>query len=105
MASHNLFLLATALLSLVLSFSVPKQCSEAKTHVYISNKVGPGTDITPRCKSKDDDLGAKIVPYNTSYDFSFVSNIWATTLFFCSVSWGTSDFHYFDANDAAIDQC
>ncbi|PON63769.1 Self-incompatibility protein [Parasponia andersonii] len=58
--------------------------------VKITNSLGPNIDLTLHCKSKDDDLGDHVLPYNASFGFDFNRNIWGTTLFFCGFPWGAS---------------
>ncbi|KAM3266798.1 hypothetical protein P3L10_003793 [Capsicum annuum] len=42
-----------------------------------------------RCQSKDDDLGDRTLNPGDQFDFSFRMNFFATTLYFCSFTWGT----------------
>ncbi|KAM6544725.1 hypothetical protein CsatB_025461 [Cannabis sativa] len=53
------------------------------------------TDLTLHCKSKNDDIGAQLLHYNDSFQFSFTPNVWGTTLFFCSFQW-KDELHWFD---------
>ncbi|KAF8394211.1 hypothetical protein HHK36_020418 [Tetracentron sinense] len=69
----------------------------SKTHVRIANDLAEGLNLTLHCKSKDDDLGIKIVPYHYYYEWSFKVNIFETTLYFCAMNWrdasGTFDVY------------
>ncbi|XP_050216276.1 S-protein homolog 5-like [Mercurialis annua] len=64
-----------------------------KTLVRVTNEVG--SDLTVHCKSKDDDLGMKILHPKGSYEFSFWPNFMLSTLFFCRMGWGQQS-HYID---------
>ncbi|KAM0988996.1 hypothetical protein FF1_012982 [Malus domestica] len=58
-----------------------------KTVVWIYNNLGPGLDLTIHYKSKNDDLGTHVIPYQSNYQWSFHVNFWETTPFFCELSW------------------
>ncbi|KAL5744261.1 hypothetical protein ACOSQ2_027377 [Xanthoceras sorbifolium] len=64
-------------------------------HININNNIGSGVDLTIHCKSKDDDLGVQVIPYQGNYTFQFRPNILGTTLFFCSFAW-RDESHSFD---------
>ncbi|KAE8652336.1 hypothetical protein Csa_021865 [Cucumis sativus] len=53
--------------------------------VSIHNFQKDATLLT-HCKSKDDDLGAKVLDVKGQYSWSFKENIWQTTLFWCDFS-------------------
>ncbi|KAF2619805.1 hypothetical protein F2Q68_00038298 [Brassica cretica] len=57
-----------------------------ETTVTMTNNLG-GPLLTVHCKSKDNDLGVHMVAANTDYHFTFQSNLWKSTLFFCSFQW------------------
>ncbi|KAF4355337.1 hypothetical protein CsatB_025454 [Cannabis sativa] len=63
--------------------------------VDIVVRNGLNTDLTVHCKSKDDDIGIRLLHNNDSFLFSFLPNFWGTTLFFCSFQWD-KEFHRFD---------
>ncbi|KAJ4829614.1 hypothetical protein Tsubulata_014284 [Turnera subulata] len=71
---------------------------EKKAQIHIFNTLGPGMNLTLHCKSKNDDLGVQVLPYNVSFSFHFCPNMFSTTLFFCSFAW-TNQFHWFDIYD------
>ena len=76
--------------------------SSNKVRININNTMGGGVWIGLRCKSKNDDLGFKILRPNENYMFSFEPNFWGTTLFYCHVTWkwqrnSNQISHYFDA--------
>jgi hypothetical protein len=51
-----------------------------------SNGLG-GNNFNVHCKSKDDNLGDRVIHNNEYYYGEFRPNIWGTTLFFCHISW------------------
>lgn len=55
--------------------------------VRIYNKLGDGLNLTIHCKSKDDDLGVHVVTDSNCYHWKFRVNFFATTLFFCGLTW------------------
>ncbi|KDP44437.1 hypothetical protein JCGZ_16270 [Jatropha curcas] len=67
---------------------------EKKT-VNITNDLGPNTDLRVHCKSKDDDLGEKLLHFRGYFTFQFHPNFWGTTLFYCLMKW-QNVYHYFD---------
>lgn len=96
MITRRLVVLISLLISLVFSC----QLCEG-TRVNITNYLGPNTDLTVHCKSKDDDLGVRVLSYNASYQFSFIPNFFMSTLYFCGFRWGrTRDLHWFDIFNA-----
>ncbi|KAK9042368.1 hypothetical protein V6N11_017443 [Hibiscus sabdariffa] len=44
----------------------------SRTTVVIKNNVQPETDLTIHCKSEDDDLKARVLPYNGYFKFDFI---------------------------------
>ncbi|CAI0418538.1 unnamed protein product [Linum tenue] len=67
------------------------------TRVTVINMLTAKSDLTIHCKSKDDDLGEHVLPYQQSFAWNFRPNFWQTTLFFCSFAWqGSGDSHSFD---------
>ncbi|CAL9213709.1 unnamed protein product [Arabidopsis halleri] len=69
----------------------------------IENQEKSGPPLTVHCKSKQDDLGSHMVPFKQDYHFKFQTNIWKTTLFFCTFQWD-KQFKQFDIFDALRDQ-
>lgn len=61
-----------------------------KTHVYISNQLEPGKVLTVHCRSKDDNLGEHHLAFTQEYTWSFHTNIFDTTLFWCYFAWQNS---------------
>lgn len=70
-----------------------------KTYVTIFNFIGEEIDLTLHCKSGDDDLGEQVIPYNKAWYFAFSTNIWGTTLFYCSFKWENEETKWFDIYD------
>ncbi|GLT44292.1 hypothetical protein SLA2020_181980 [Shorea laevis] len=64
-------------------------------HVRMINDIGPGIDLIFHCFSGDDDLGEHKIGHQVSWGFKFYTNIWGTTLFYCSFAW-QDKFYYFD---------
>ncbi|XP_047318615.1 self-incompatibility protein S1-like [Impatiens glandulifera] len=73
-----------------------------KVHVYLTNELASGNDLTVHCKSKDNDLGVHQIVYNGTYEWTFRNNIWDTTLFWCDLQWGqpmvTGSCHAYEAD-------
>jgi hypothetical protein len=61
----------------------------------ITNQLGSGLDLAIHCKSKDEDLGVHVVPFDGYYTLSFCSNAWGTTQYFCGMTW-SGKLHWFD---------
>ncbi|PON72897.1 Self-incompatibility protein [Trema orientale] len=124
MITRTLSLLIPFVLVMLLFSSISETCEGSSTSTYstnivlppdprpsrrkgtssvkITNSLGPSIDLSLHCKSKDDDLGAQVLPYNASFGFDFNRNIWGTTLFFCGFRWG-GEFHWFDVYTSISD--
>ncbi|KAL7105780.1 hypothetical protein ACP275_07G066800 [Erythranthe tilingii] len=69
--------------------------------VKIYNRMPQGTPaLTVHCASKDDDLGYRTLYTGQDFNWSFRTNFWGTTLFFCRFWWGrkTIAFDVFNAD-------
>ncbi|OAY55428.1 hypothetical protein MANES_03G153400v8 [Manihot esculenta] len=55
--------------------------------VNITNNLGANIELNVHCKSKKNDLGQHQLPYKGFWSFQFLSNLWETTLFYCSMNW------------------
>ena len=55
--------------------------SEWKVTIYNYQR---NSVLNVHCKSKDDDLGARVLETETHFDWSFKINFWQTTLFWCN---------------------
>lgn len=97
----------TLLLALLLVSYTPANNAgllNPKVHVNISNKLGNGLDVTVHCKSKDDDIGERLLHQNESYFIHFHPNAFQRTLFYCSFKW-SEQIHWFDIYDGLRDGC
>ncbi|KAL9339862.1 hypothetical protein Peur_068877 [Populus x canadensis] len=65
-------------------------------HLSITNQLGSGLDLTVHCKSRDDELGVHVVPFDGYYTMDFCSNIWGTTQFYCGMTWSGKLQYWFD---------
>ncbi|KAL6178759.1 hypothetical protein ACLB2K_050277 [Fragaria x ananassa] len=80
------------------------------TTVRVTNVLESHEDLTVHCKSKNDDLGEHKLPYGSSYEFKFRTNIgfwpwrWSSTLFFCDFRWGNT-LKWFNIFDGSRDTC
>ncbi|KAF4355342.1 hypothetical protein F8388_026612 [Cannabis sativa] len=63
--------------------------------VEIRNNLEGNVELKVHCKSKDDDLGIRVLNFNETFTFTFLRNFWQTTLFFCGFRW-ENEFHWFD---------
>lgn len=80
--------------------SQAKKCNilaTPKYTIYIKDEI-PNSNITVRCRSKEDDLGFHNLKENQEYNFSFCQQFLGRTLFACDVKWTNkkSSFHGFD---------
>ncbi|CAI0458483.1 unnamed protein product [Linum tenue] len=68
-----------------------------KTTVTITNRLESQVELTVHCKSKDDDIGVKVLSYNQEFGFHFRANIFFTTRFYGSFEWPDGGgIHWFD---------
>ena len=67
-----------------------------KITVQITNSLEGKENLNVHCKSKDDDIGHHLLYYNQSFQWSFGTNFFWRTLFFCSFQWGNGDLLYFE---------
>ncbi|CAB4261984.1 unnamed protein product [Prunus armeniaca] len=74
------------------------------THVKIINGLEPAADVSVHCKSKDDDLGARQLQNNASFQFQFRPNFWGSTQFYCSFVW-PKQIQWFDIFKHNRDDC
>jgi len=68
-----------------------------KTSVKITNTLEGNENLNIHCKSKDDDLGMHLLHINENLKWSFGTNFFGRTQFFCSCEWGKGPLLYFDA--------
>ncbi|OAY55437.1 hypothetical protein MANES_03G154300v8 [Manihot esculenta] len=74
-----------------------------KKLVEIINDLGPNIELKYHCKSKNDDLGQRVLPYNGSWYFTFRPNLLGNTLFYCQFSWGQIS-HWFNIYEDSRDR-
>ncbi|CAN6564944.1 unnamed protein product [Malus baccata var. baccata] len=79
-----------------------------RRHVRVKNFLqlnGTLFTLTLHCKSKDDDLGKKVIPFNSSWEFDFIPHFLGATLFFCGFAW-PGQFKWFNVynDDRDIDR-
>lgn len=65
-----------------------------RKYVAITNGI-VNMNLSVHCKSKDHDLGVQVLPTNQTFEFTFWTNSWGSTRFWCSFSWA-DQFKYFD---------
>lgn len=73
-------------------------------HVKFINDLKGYQTLKLHCKSKNDDLGLKVIPSGGVWEFKFKTNFWGNTRFFCKVEWA-GNLHYFDAYIDDRDSC
>ncbi|OAY55434.1 hypothetical protein MANES_03G154000v8 [Manihot esculenta] len=74
-----------------------------KKSVEIINDLGPNIELKYHCKSKNDDLGQRVLSYKGSWYFTFRPNLFGTTLFYCQFSWGQIS-HWFNIYEDSRDR-
>ncbi|PIA62069.1 hypothetical protein AQUCO_00200212v1, partial [Aquilegia coerulea] len=58
-----------------------------KRHVYVLNDLAPFIGMNIHCKSGDNDLGEKLLAYSETTSWSFKTNFFRTTLYWCNIDW------------------
>ncbi|CAI0553754.1 unnamed protein product [Linum tenue] len=72
---------------------------ETYVKLWIKNEIGGGRPpLIIHCRSRDDDLNVHVVKPHETYRFRILPNIFGTTMFYCSMDWGTG-LHWFDIYD------
>jgi len=71
--------------------------------VYVTNHLERKKDLKFHCKSNNDDLGLHILHINQTFNWSFGSNFFSNTLFYCSFQWGDVPLLHFDTYDEKRD--
>ncbi|CAN0842869.1 S-protein homolog 3 [Linum grandiflorum] len=59
--------------------------------VTVTNWLTGRLYLTMHCKSKQDDLGKKVIPKWQSWGWHFNPNLWGTTRFYCAFDWEGND--------------
>ncbi|KAK4572415.1 hypothetical protein RGQ29_030741 [Quercus rubra] len=71
------------------------ECDPPTTVLHITDCLSNKQWLNFHCKSKNDDLGSRVLAPTNSYKFSFHPDVWATTLFYCSMYWqGDKKLHW-----------
>ena len=78
---HAIFLMRIMFLGLVALLLVVEG-GWCKDHVTIVNKMATAT-LQVHCRSRDNDLGVRLLVPNQVYVISFHHNIWGSTLYIC----------------------
>ncbi|KAL8048447.1 hypothetical protein ABFX02_07G066600 [Erythranthe guttata] len=90
------------LIFLSLNFCHEIEANLKKRHlIKIYNRMSQGTPpLTVHCGSKDDDFGNRTFYTGQDFNWSFRTNFWGSTLFFCRFWWDqkTTAFDVFDAS-------
>ncbi|KAJ6864662.1 S-protein [Populus alba x Populus x berolinensis] len=77
-------------------------------HLHILNGLSHNKILLVHCKSKNNDLGVHNIPVNSEFDWSFRSNAWGTTLFWCYLApddHSHADFNAFQDKEKITDSC
>lgn len=79
---------------------------DGKVTVVINNNLPSHQDLKVHCKSKDDDIGERLLHPGNTYQIRFRPTIWPweETLFFCSFQW-SGKLKYFNVYDEVRDKC
>ncbi|ESR33772.1 hypothetical protein CICLE_v10007141mg [Citrus x clementina] len=103
MSTFNKVTLLLALL-LISYTSARKPSNSLKVHINVFNKLGNGLDVTVHCKSKNDDLGERLLHQNESFFIHFHPQVFQRTLYYCSFKW-SGQIHRFDIYNGLRDGC
>jgi hypothetical protein len=77
-------------------------------HLHILNGLSPDKILLVHCQSKNNDLGVHNIPVNSEFDWSFRTNAWGTTLFWCYLApddHSHADFNAFQDKEKITDSC
>lgn len=88
---------------ILLMFSLSQIVASGDVGVKVANHLGSGRSLNIHCQSRDDDLGNLRILDGFEIKWKFSVNFWGTTLFFCDVQWGDSEWHHFDAYSSSHD--
>ncbi|KAI3461239.1 hypothetical protein Pfo_017902 [Paulownia fortunei] len=78
-------------------------CTHARVYVQVMNQLEDEMHMNVHCRSREDDLGYHVLEVGGATQWSFTVNFWGTTLFYCDVQWGDSNWYHFDAYDVERD--
>ncbi|KAM1358879.1 hypothetical protein PS1_046272 [Malus domestica] len=87
----------TLLLVLLIFFTMTMFCAGVGSRrcIKVTNDLGENSTLTVHCKSKNDDIGEKVLALHDWFEFSFRPNVWDSTLYYCSFAW-PNNFKWFD---------
>ncbi|KAH8933886.1 hypothetical protein BDL97_18G054200 [Sphagnum fallax] len=69
-------------------FTMTVQARDAQS-VTILNQLGAGGVLSLHCMSRDNDLGQQYLQPGENFGFSFHTNFWGTTQFWCTFGWNS----------------
>ncbi|CAI0438112.1 unnamed protein product [Linum tenue] len=68
--------------------------------VMIGNALGGSVQLKAHCRSRDDDLGVRVLGPGQEFHFKFWTSFFSTTVFYCSFEWpGSGGLHWYDVYD------
>ncbi|XP_059630107.1 S-protein homolog 24-like [Cornus florida] len=56
-------------------------------NLLADDNKGQKINLTLHCKSKNNDLGSKLLPEGSSFEWSFANNVNKPALYSCAISW------------------
>lgn len=67
-----------------------------KIHMNVTNMLDAGTALVISCFGRPSELefGEKVVSFEQSWEFSFLSNIWRHKFVFCNLQWDGKDKNF-----------
>jgi len=74
-----------------------------KVDLTVTNSLEGKENLKIHCKSRDDDLGMRVLHFNESAHWRFGTDIFWRTMFSCSFQWGKSPFFHFNVYDQIRD--
>ncbi|XVF61739.1 hypothetical protein PTKIN_Ptkin08bG0154700 [Pterospermum kingtungense] len=79
----------------------------SRYYVHISNGLSNNEKLTIHCKSKDDDLGWHVIPTSQEWNWTFKTNFFGSTLYWCNMYWSNhyGAFDVFWENHALLVMC
>jgi len=67
-----------------------------QVNMTITNNLEGNEDLYLHCKSKNNDIGLHFLHFNQTFGWSFGTQMFWKTLFFCSFKWGNGPLLYYD---------
>ncbi|KAK9103605.1 hypothetical protein Sjap_020859 [Stephania japonica] len=87
-------------IAIFLAFNLLRASLSVGMDVRVMNRLGHGKRVNVHCKSKDDDIGNRVLADGEELGWHFYVNFDFSTLFFCDVQWDTGTWYHFDAYNA-----